>query len=317
MLQGVLKSIKDTYTGDKQAAHNSALADKQNAWNLDMWNRQNAYNTPAAQMMRLKQAGLNPNLIYEGATGVQAASAPAPAANESTTNFGSLLPNLGQVNQTFQMAKQIGAQTDKLKAETAAIEAQTGKTTIESDILKSDASFRDALNESVLKLNNMNIGLGDSKISLNDVEIKKLRSQIMNLDQSTSNLVLERDKISSAIANMDADTFSKKLTSYLNSKEFKYKVNALSAAANLNNVKSKEILETYLHSISRIDAETKRTLQITDNLTIDNEQLYLNLTSDRKYKNVERVVGVTSKVTLIIGDVIKSFGAAVSAAMSF
>nr|QJB21653.1 MAG: DNA pilot protein [Microvirus sp.] len=32
--------------------------------NLDMWNRTNAYNSPASQMQRLKEAGLNPNLIY-------------------------------------------------------------------------------------------------------------------------------------------------------------------------------------------------------------------------------------------------------------
>ena len=31
---------------------------------IDMWNMQNAYNTPQAQMERLKQAGLNPNLMY-------------------------------------------------------------------------------------------------------------------------------------------------------------------------------------------------------------------------------------------------------------
>lgn len=34
------------------------------AQNLDMWNRTNAYNTPQQQMQRLKDAGLNPNLIY-------------------------------------------------------------------------------------------------------------------------------------------------------------------------------------------------------------------------------------------------------------
>ena len=35
-----------------------------NEYNLDMWNRQNAYNTPAEQMRRLQEAGLNPNLMY-------------------------------------------------------------------------------------------------------------------------------------------------------------------------------------------------------------------------------------------------------------
>lgn len=34
--------------------------------NKEMWDYQNAYNTPAAQMERLKAAGLNPHLIYGG-----------------------------------------------------------------------------------------------------------------------------------------------------------------------------------------------------------------------------------------------------------
>lgn len=34
--------------------------------NLQMWNLNNAYNDPSAQMERLKNAGLNPNLVYGG-----------------------------------------------------------------------------------------------------------------------------------------------------------------------------------------------------------------------------------------------------------
>lgn len=32
--------------------------------NVEMWNMQNEYNTPSAQMSRLQDAGLNPNLVY-------------------------------------------------------------------------------------------------------------------------------------------------------------------------------------------------------------------------------------------------------------
>ena len=35
-----------------------------NRENVEFWNMQNAYNDPSAQMARLKEAGLNPNLIY-------------------------------------------------------------------------------------------------------------------------------------------------------------------------------------------------------------------------------------------------------------
>lgn len=55
---------------------NLELAKKQNAWNRDQWERENAYNSPAAQVSRLKAAGLNPALMYGG---VDNASASSPA----------------------------------------------------------------------------------------------------------------------------------------------------------------------------------------------------------------------------------------------
>lgn len=40
------------------------LMELQNEYNIKNWEMQNAYNTPAAQMLRYAEAGLNPNLIY-------------------------------------------------------------------------------------------------------------------------------------------------------------------------------------------------------------------------------------------------------------
>lgn len=62
----------------QQNAFNEKMAKQQNEWNrqnaqwaydtefcnnVDLWNMQNAYNTPAAQMARLRQAGLNPYIL--------------------------------------------------------------------------------------------------------------------------------------------------------------------------------------------------------------------------------------------------------------
>lgn len=53
--------------------------EKQNAYNTEMWRMQTEYNNPANVMKRYVDAGLNPNLIYGGATG-NLASSPAPSA---------------------------------------------------------------------------------------------------------------------------------------------------------------------------------------------------------------------------------------------
>ena len=48
----------------QQYEYNKNLAEQAFQRNVQMWNAENAYNTPAAQMMRMRAAGLNPNLIY-------------------------------------------------------------------------------------------------------------------------------------------------------------------------------------------------------------------------------------------------------------
>lgn len=46
------------------ARYQQQLADQEFAHNLQLWNMTNQYNSPASQMQRFKDAGLNPHLIY-------------------------------------------------------------------------------------------------------------------------------------------------------------------------------------------------------------------------------------------------------------
>jgi hypothetical protein len=72
--------------------------------NINFWNMQNKYNHPSQQMARLKEAGLNPNLVYDqsvsGATGSAGNVAPSKAAPYNMENF------LGQGVQGFQNTSQ-------------------------------------------------------------------------------------------------------------------------------------------------------------------------------------------------------------------
>jgi len=65
----------NTYASKKQDSYNRAAADKENERSKEAvdlaWERETAYNDPLAQMQRLKNAGLNPNLVYgTGSTGM-------------------------------------------------------------------------------------------------------------------------------------------------------------------------------------------------------------------------------------------------------
>jgi hypothetical protein len=48
----------------KQNKYNESRLEDQRNWDLAMWEKTNLYNSPAQQMARLKEAGLNPNLMY-------------------------------------------------------------------------------------------------------------------------------------------------------------------------------------------------------------------------------------------------------------
>lgn len=63
--------------------YNWEMAKWQNATNIENWKMQNEYNSPSAQMQRLQEAGLNPNLVYDKGATTTASSLPAaPSAGQ-------------------------------------------------------------------------------------------------------------------------------------------------------------------------------------------------------------------------------------------
>ena len=100
------------------------LASQQNQYNLDMWRMQNEYNSPAAQMQRFKEAGLNPNLIYGQGSNGNSQTAPhmvTPGAADYTEH-------MSKLGQLFNVAGLMSAVEDyhikREKAQQEAIKTQ-------------------------------------------------------------------------------------------------------------------------------------------------------------------------------------------------
>lgn len=95
-----------------QGGQSKRAQGRANRWNIAQWNRQNEYNSPTAQMERLREAGLNPNLIYgestSGATGHADRIAPAKAAE----TFGIGKPDFTQ----FSKITKTKAETNNLRS---------------------------------------------------------------------------------------------------------------------------------------------------------------------------------------------------------
>lgn len=78
---------------------NLNLAKQQNQWNLEQWNRENSYNSPAQQLKRLQEAGLNPALVDVGSSTANQLTS-SPLANQQST----------QLTNPYEGAAQYGIQ---------------------------------------------------------------------------------------------------------------------------------------------------------------------------------------------------------------
>lgn len=112
----------------------------QNRQQWAMWNAQNAYNTPAAQMERLKEAGLNPMLVYgHGSVVGNTAGSMSAAAGSSGGGaglLGAIVKSPWAAVKMYQDLKLGQEQIDQVKANKAVALATAGKINAEADILR-------------------------------------------------------------------------------------------------------------------------------------------------------------------------------------
>lgn len=101
---------------------NRELAEYQYQKNLENWHLQNEYNTPAKQMERFKEAGLNPHLVYSQGNPGNAAQIGQYQAPRMEYNYKPSLDPLAIIGafQNFQLQR---AQIDNVRADTEIKEA--------------------------------------------------------------------------------------------------------------------------------------------------------------------------------------------------
>lgn len=98
-------------------------------WAMDDWYRNNAYNSPLQQMQRLKEAGLNPHLIYGSGTATNIAQ-PVKNTNPETPKLNAPqvspaqlnLPDYGSILQQFVNVQKVQAENENLKIQKELLE---------------------------------------------------------------------------------------------------------------------------------------------------------------------------------------------------
>ena len=235
---------------EAQRRYNLMLAEKQNKWNIEQWQRNNDYNTPSAVMSRLRSAGINPHMYYSkgNAMGGVSTSSPemtsgSPAEAVDTSGM------LGQstYGQAVQMAMDKAVQVAsirKLNADTRLTERKADTEEYNTDIFQSDAAFRNALNSSTLRLNDMEIELKGSQKNLTEGQVGMLRYEAAMLQKQMDKIDQENKLMEEQIANLTEERRSIILKRVLDSELVEAQCKELAARTHLSYEEARDLAET-------------------------------------------------------------------------
>lgn len=115
---------KRQYKNQVKAMH------EQQALNKELWDYQNAYNTPQQQMERLREGGLNPNLIYGSGAGGMGQAGPIESAVVPTKQ--AVKPNFSNPMTDYLTARQMDAQYNATVQSTEVMRSRAGLTDMQT-----------------------------------------------------------------------------------------------------------------------------------------------------------------------------------------
>ena len=193
---------------------NLELAKYQNDWNLKQWERENAYNLPINQMARLKQAGLNPNLVYGNGTSTQSASSPR-AADMSVSPYLGASQDLGNAAQAAMSAQNFQRQNELSKTQADYIRQQT-ITEGQKQASMAISNARSELDYSIAKeLQDTSVEVGrenlrklqmEAQSATSDANIKSfIHRELQPLQKQLSQAQLRQVELSTANLRQDMD----------------------------------------------------------------------------------------------------------------
>jgi hypothetical protein len=195
----------------------TAITNRQNRkYALEDWNRQNAYNHPAQQMQRLKEAGLNPNLVYgSGATTI---AQPVRSPEQQVPNIDlqkvpeTIMQYQGIKNQQLEYSR-IQKAMELQEAQKKNIEANTLSTLAGTDLKKLDITSKSIMNEFLPEVQEANLlktkvqtGVA---VSQNEMEklmfpnkVDKVLAEIGNIKARTEMIPTQKQQLLENIKNI-------------------------------------------------------------------------------------------------------------------
>lgn len=158
-----------------------AEAQKQREWSLDMWNRQNAYDTPAAQIQRLKEAGLSPLSYLDNggqmSSPIDTGSAAQIPSMPQFSNLASAVTNGAEIGRSMYDTW-LRLQNDSKRVENESIRTMS-EAQYKYALTKSENAMRDGK----VEFQGVTINLGKAQKSLTDKQVENLSQQIVESNE--------------------------------------------------------------------------------------------------------------------------------------
>lgn len=230
---GVLSTIASAIATGRQNRLAREYADRaylrERADALSDWERQNAYNSPAAQMQRYKEAGLNPHLIYgQQNTAGDLRSVDMQGGQFRTPDF-SGIAQAGGFFQNMQDYEIKAAQLNNLRADnTVKLEqalltrAQTDQYRATTDRSRFDLGFETELRQTSADLRRENLRQLQQSMDLalnaderaaaqNTSSLKEAAERILNMRLQRSHMNLDLTRLRAEINRIGLDNELKQL----------------------------------------------------------------------------------------------------------
>lgn len=276
-----------------------------------------AYNTPTEQMKRLKEAGLNPDLMYaNGASGL----VDAHVADTAEVPAGVPTDVAGPIMSTPTMMESMlnGAAFSKMVAETRNIKADTAKKQGEATSLNLDNFVKSASQSNNIELSNLNVKLTKAQANYSEKEINKLISEIEQINTHIGLLRASVGEVQAKTRNLDSSTQQNRFNMLLNSKRFEVEVQDFirrtketDAKVQLDNATAKGILVTMYAKVNNLDADTamkmanvrltesqkKMVDEQTQLVDIHRDAAEFQLKQDMTYDSAQRIVTIGNQAT--------------------
>jgi hypothetical protein len=183
---------------------NKELAEYQYLKSQEAWNAQNTYNLPVNQMQRLKDAGLNPNLVYGKIS--DNVAAPAPQYNRPEMKaYTGLNLGVNDAAQLYMTAKMNQAQIANMQEQNELIKSQNevAKQSVISEGIRQagmlTSNSRSSLDLDIAK------ELKQTSIEAAKANLDKVREEILKIP---SDVQLNQVQIKKLYQDIDIDKFN-------------------------------------------------------------------------------------------------------------